>query len=116
MSKNNIKVGDYVRTEYGISKVEKDRRIHYGLIHPVIDILKQEVIIKSSSNIIDLIEPMDLLYVHTDNGFEESTIPRIAETQNELEYMIQLINEGLWVLKGIVTKEQMEAMEYKIER
>ena len=117
--KDNIKVGDYVRTEYGISKVEKDRRIHYGLLHPVIDILKQEVIIKSSQSIIDLIEVGDYVNgclvdnINYDLNKEEDvaeSIRIILPLQNDKDI---LKNEDI---KSIITKEKFKAMEYKVER
>ena len=70
-----MKVGDYVRTKYGIGKIDELRdfigtfEIHLdsnkGRIHNVTDNTYwntiEDIIAKPSSNIIDLIEYMDLL-------------------------------------------------------
>lgn len=75
----------------------------------------EQSIVKSSTNIIDLIEPQDLLYIDIDDSYEGGIIvPRIPETQAELNKMIELIKNNTWILKGIVTHEQLEEMEYKI--
>lgn len=115
MLKNNIKVGDYVKTKYGISKVEKDRRIYFGLMHPVIDILKEEVIIKSSPNIIDLIEYCDIVKYKID---DEEFISEVWGEKNN--YFVQNFDVPIDLrdlnIVSIVTKEQFESMEYKIER
>ena len=74
-----------------------------------------EDVIKSNPNIIDLIEPQDLLYIDIDDGYAGGIIvPRIPETQAELDKMIELIKNNTWILKGIVTHEQLEEMEYKL--
>ena len=111
-----MKVGDYVRTIYGIAKVEEDRKIKFGLIHPVIDILKKEAIIKSSPNIIDLIEVGD--YV---NG---EKIIKIGEDHCGRKILVYGFNDGRHQvanaiyeedIKSIVTKEQFESIKYKVK-
>ena len=102
-----LEEGMYVRTKHGISKIGEDRRIEYGIFHPVVDILKEEVFIKVSHNIIDLIEVGD--YV---NG-------ELVEYIEVDSYKDYVINSGYWCkqenIKSIVTKEQFESMSYKVE-
>ena len=107
-----LEVGMYVRTKYGISKIDENRRIEYGFMHPVVDILKKEVIIKASHNIIDLVEKNDFVNGH-----------RVIEVDREsLELYIENSMYGCGCetingdrdIKSIVTKEQMEAMQYKV--
>lgn len=108
-----LEVGMYVRTKYGISKIEEDRRIEYGLFHPIVDILKKELIIKASNNIIDLIEEGD--YV---NG-EKITrvIPQDICGDEVLDYQHIFADDKeifKHEIKSIVTKEQFESMSYKV--
>ena len=105
-----LEVGMYVRTKYGISKIDEDRRIEYGLMHPVVDILKKEVIIKASHNIIDLIEIGD--YV---NG---CLVVKKYEKCGYAEQCIKLKGKSNYFYDihvcSIVTKEQFESMSYKV--
>ena len=113
-----LEVGMYVRTKYGIAKIEEDRRIEYGMIHPVIDILKKEAIFKASHNIIDLIEVGD--YV---NGHQVYEIDRkcCRITLNggsygdefRITYLRPALGENMGI-KSIVTREQFSAMEYRL--
>lgn len=106
-----MKINDYVRTENGyIYKIECiepfNEPIHY---------IEGSEKYKSSPNILELLEPQDLLYIDIDNGFEGGIIvPRIPETQNELNKMIELIKNGTWILKGVVTYEQLENCKYRV--
>ena len=100
-----MKVGDYVRTKYGIAKITKiDLNVNAcGIDKQLNDfyIVLNENIIKSSPNIIDLIEVGD--YV---NG-------RYVEyTSDEAVFFGRLDYER--DIKSILTKEQFESMEYKI--
>lgn len=95
-----MEIGDYYRTRYGIGKLTE------GLC-----VLNE--IIKSSPDIIELLEPMDLMYVDIDNGYEGGIIvPRIAETQNELNEYIEKFKNGTLILSGVVTREQLERGVY----
>lgn len=115
-----MKVRDYVRTKYGIIakitdiiedlSIDCDRDVYYenGLNDsmPMMEIpynLKDEYIIKSSPNIIDLIEVGD--YV---NG-----CPVLHKENNELVcgLLLRYKEENI---ETIVTKEQFEAMQYKV--
>ena len=112
-----MKVGKYVRTKNGIiGKIEIKNFIGYN--DWIIDTLyynddeiiddwtcgvKEYDILKSSPNIIDLIEVGD--YV---NGEKVTNINGILYVKNI--GALEEIN-----IKSIVTKEQFEAMEYKCE-
>ena len=116
-----MKVGDYVRTKHGvISKitailpdlsVDCDRDVFDYLIDDELDMMeipweyKDDYIIKSSPNIIDLIEVGD--YV---NGFcvlhKENDYVRICA----IAIPFDLKNNEI---KSIVTKEQFKEMEYR---
>ena len=114
-----MNVGDYVRTEISSLNIQRIGKIKEIIgeyfIHTDIGTYDKENIIKSSPNIIDLLQPMDLIYVDIDNNYASGIIvPRIAETQAELNLMIDLIKSGKWILKGIVTKEQLDSMRYEV--
>ena len=112
-----MKAGEYVRTKNGIiGKIEIKNFIGYN--DWIIDTLyynddeiiddwtcgvKEYDILKSSPNIIDLIEVGD--YV---NGEKVTNINGILYVKNI--GALEEIN-----IKSIVTKEQFEAMEYKCE-
>ena len=107
-----MKVGDYVSTKYGIAKITKivlnvntceiDRQLNdfYFVLN--------ENIIKSSPNIIDLIEVGD--YV---NG---ERVVNIIKKHKYLEVSDEEIIIEEEDIKSIVTKEQFESMEYKINK
>ena len=120
-----LKVGDYVRTKKRgfqpsqIARIEsismkRDRCYHnqyyleldHNLTPDYEFHIYEKDIEKSSPNIIDLIEVGD--YV---NGVivSQSYIDNIKHIAPE-------IKENNYGIKSIVTKEQMKAMEYKIER
>ena len=122
-----MKVGDYVRNKYGIAKVidiENNNEIDIlvfdksicFLVNKETGEIKEDILlnrlaiidgidvskIKSSPNIIDLIEVGD--YV---NGEAVISIDSIEVYTKDGMYL----NEDI---KSIVTKEQFESMEYKI--
>lgn len=114
-----IEVGEYVRTEYGISKVienvdkyVKDNQICVdfigGMYHQVI---YKDKIAKHSKNIIDLIEVgdyvngkccIDIEEIETDDGRRNLNLICIGGS------ILELSNE----IKSIVTKEQFKNVEY----
>ena len=126
-----MKVGDYVRTKYGIFKIrnitkdlgynkrekrvlELDRNIpeeHYNF-----QFYKDQTIFKNakfSPNIIDLIEVGD--YVN------ENRVVNIAYLQDKVAEIYldtnDLFEQAIYReedIKSIVTKEQFESMEYKL--
>ena len=122
--KANIKVGDYVRTPEGISLVRGYRyddsvvnghhlyldNRGYGLLFTT------EELYAYSPNITDLIQCGDIVYVDIDNGYEGGIIvPRIAETLQELKTLKDRIINKHWILKSIVTREQINEIEFKID-
>lgn len=113
-----MKVGDYVRTNKGIAKYIGDKATKVT-IYKVIDkdivydnvegwenILLDKEIIKSSPNIIDLIEVGD--YV---NGERIQFITNKKELLTDGGYDLLKKYEDI---KFVVTKEQFSQMEYKI--
>ena len=65
----------------------------------------------------DLIECQDLLYIDiSPDNCGGIVVPRIAETQEELNKIISNIKNGVWILKEIVTKEQIKSNAYTIEK
>jgi hypothetical protein len=117
-----MNVGEYVRTRDGIAKIEKIRN---GVI--ILDVeldltaegfgnqyLKEDII-KSSPNIIDLIEVGDyvngkkVIDVYSDYIFdysEEFKVIRFSETD---------ILHNFKNIETVLTHEQMEAMQYRVE-
>lgn len=114
-----MNVNDYIRTKNdGIKKI-LDIGSFCGIKQYKIDeegnYVIDNSIIKSSPNIIDLLEPMDLMYIDIDNGYEGGIIvPRITETQNELNEYIEKFKDGTLILKGVITKEQLDNSTYWI--
>ena len=117
-----MKVGDYVRTKDGIiGKIESKNLIGYNdwiidtLYHNDDEIIndwtcgiKEYNVIKSSPNIIDLIEVGD--YV---NGHYVSSLPLFKwNKQAGYCYTGDMLTDK--DIKSIVTKEQFESMEYKV--
>ena len=97
----DIKTGEYVRFENGvISQMEEGKIIG--------DFLFSEVV-KSSPNIIDLIEVGDVVRGKDNHLFEVYAVGSDCVYINNLEEFI-LIKD----IKGIVTKEAFERMEYRI--
>ena len=110
-----MEVGDYVRTKsYGIKKINgfsstlEEDFIVCDYDKNAIILINKKDIIKSSLNIIDLIEVGD--YVNGERIIE------ISESRKVLFYWdydrLRSIENGS--IKSIVTKEQFESMEYKI--
>lgn len=129
-----MKVGDYVRTKYGIAKYIGDKAtrvtiykvINKDIVYDNVDgwenILLDKEIIKSSPNIIDLIEEHDILKIEEQKGVY--TICEVEEFRDPyVNYKflgVRLENQSrarkLYELniKSIVTHEQFSQMEYRI--
>ena len=99
-----MKVGDYVRTINGeIYKLIDDFALIYFQKEQEYGIPEHQII-KSSPNIIDLIEVGD--YV---NGL------KVANIEDNVIIMVGLLMRlGEEDIKSIVTKEQFEKIEYKV--
>lgn len=125
MKNLTIKVGDYVRTkDYGFIKV-KSFYYNEDMIHILdencneYDFSKELVDdFKSSPNIIDLVEEYD--YIKLD-GWGNKKLWRVVKAP----YGKLMIEDDGWneledfedeKIIGIITHEQMETMEYKIEK
>lgn len=118
---NKLEIGMYVRTDKtGIKKIYKidNNKTKYKYLYKLknqdddgcidLGILSDNNIIKASHNIIDLIEVGD--YV---NGYKVDFVQN-----NEIIYNHnhpRQLNMFAKDIKSIVTKEQFEAMEYKVE-
>ena len=131
-----MKIGDYVRNKYGIAKVidienkngteiivfdrdiaflvDKETDVEIGrtnrlIITEYIDLDK----INKSSNIIDLIEVGD--YVNGSKVIDIAQAPKKALYLDNISQHCGLIPRTNNDIKLIVTKEQFEAMEYKVK-
>ena len=112
-----MKIGDYVRTKsYGIRKINgfsstlEEDFIDCNYNETTNVLINKKEIIKSSPNIIDLIEVGD--YV---NGHK---VLDIAEEPKRVLYLNDISQKGALIpkknIKSIVTKEQFEAMQYVV--
>lgn len=97
---NKLNVGDYIRTRQYIRKI---RKIEQEYIYCDIGVFVESEIIKSSPNIIDLIEVGDYVNGH------------IVEDLDDLGY-ISLDDDTIKYddIKSIVTKESFENISYKV--
>ena len=131
-----LNVGDYVRNKYGIAKIidiknthgidvlifdkdicflvnketgeiKDDKLFNQLAIIEGIDINK----INSSSRVIDLIEVGD--YVNGDRVLDIAHAPRKAlYTNKDFSALLPIENRQIY---SVITKEQIEQMEYKVE-
>ncbi len=114
-----LEVGDYVRTKKGIAKIlgrvnEPDNYYFkmlitdkYLEIHDDTEYIHDLDIIKSSKNIIDLIEEGD--YV---NG-----LPVVHNAKNNGSNIVIVVNGNAYNeedIKSVVTKEQFNSMKYEV--
>lgn len=123
---NKLEIGMYVRTKYGIGKIDETRvfigtfEIHLdsnkGRIHNVTDNTywntSDDIIGKPSKNPVDLIEVGD--YVNGDKVTEMMIRMRDEQGVFGLPDHYKMFVDEI-PIKSIVTKEQFEAMEYKVE-
>lgn len=137
-----MKIGDYVRTKYGIGKYIDDEVKSLRII--VIDsyiandhnedyryVITRDEIIKSSPNIIELLEEHDFITIEYYSLRYDKRVERIFEVDyKDKEFMtlknaycdFRLKNNEFNdkdkvlepIIKSILTKEQFESMEYKI--
>lgn len=79
------------------------------------EVIYKSMIVKASHNILELIEPMDLMFIDiSPDDCGGIVVPRIAETINELEQWKERISNKNCILKYIVTREQIESARYKV--
>ena len=137
-----MRVGDYVRFKdkrgntYIRKIIDLPQDIRYGAIEIDIEtnysnMLSPKNIIKSSPNIIDLIEENDLLKIEYYSPRYRKRLTRLFEVEYKSEKYLTLKNAHCDfnlidnkfnkkdkrlkpIIKSIITKEQFESMEYKI--
>lgn len=143
-----MEVGDYVRTKDGlISKYigyeedEKDKEYNkynfnskiYWFYEYYDDYVYEEdfkewyekKVIKTSPNIIDLIEENDLIEIEykISTGENQKEIVQVIKNVNNKLFIktytehyvfVENIEETIYKIKGIITKEQIASMEYKL--
>lgn len=96
-----LEVGMYVRTKKGtIYKFDTNNSMAKNGA--------KKYMVNCSFNIIDLIEPMDLMFIDiSPDDCGGIVVPRVSETLNELEKWKERISSGECILKGVLTKEQI---------
>ena len=113
MEKNKIEVGEYIRTKIGdIGEVENinnyrppESKICVDMKLKDLVFISEDMIVKHSKNIIDLIEVGDIVIVKNGLGEEE-----LIFMDNEDKKHIVRTHK----VKSIVTKEQFKEMEYRV--
>lgn len=113
-----MKIGDYVRTKDGkIGKILMLNSIYFAMdIDDNTYAHEFDEIIKSSPNIIDLIEVGDSVkYNPMMNGYiKKQTFCKMIKDTRDLLYFKYQIEHKKANLISILTKEQFERCEYKI--
>ena len=105
-----MNVGNYVRTKNG--KIIKIKDKHYSYLFET-EYREEYKVIKSSPNTLDLIGVGDLMLIDiSPDNCGGIVVPRIAETQAELDEFISKIQKGEYILEGVLTKEQIENQVY----
>jgi len=118
-----MKVGDYIRTKWRITKITSLNTYCNLVVETENGDIDKDKIIKSSPNIIDLIELGDLvrLFMEDDadkedtNTFEVVAIPNDRKTIGVFTGDFEIEFFPIENLRGIVTKEQFSQMEYRLE-
>lgn len=128
---NGIRENDYVRFIDGsINKVEKVKNNNvtfenYWNVPNLCNIETCDMVIHSSlvryladnisSDILEILKPMDLMLLDiSPDDCGGIVVPRIAETQAELEEYKDKIRKGMYVLTGVVTRENIKNNIYKL--
>lgn len=113
-----MKVGDYVRTKYGITQFKEYETTNGSkiLCMPVKDgsqgiFANVEDVIKSSPNITDLIEVGDYVNGVLVESIYQREKDKLYIHSFDTEIMMCFTNNNI---ETIVTKEQFESMEYRI--
>ena len=121
-----MKVGDYVRTINGeIYKLIDDFALIYFQKEQEHGIPEHQII-KSSPNIIDLIEENDLIEIEykISTGENQKEIVQVIKNVNNKLFIktytehyvfIEDIEKTIYKIKGIITHEQIESMKYKVK-
>jgi hypothetical protein len=120
-----MRVGDYVRTKSGIiGKIESKNYIGYsdwlidtlyynddGIIDDWTCGVKEYDVLKSSPNIIDLIERFDFVNGHL-------VICKMYENEKDIPTIVKCVGDYYFKeedIKSIVTKEAFSSVEYRVE-
>ena len=108
-----IKIGEYVRTRDG--RIFKVKQINEGYLIEDIEYgglgCFIEYAVKHSFNIIDLIEVEDIVKVKDHDWIRVFNI----DDKITLKSFIEDCEENNWTLMSIVTKEQFQSVEYRLE-
>lgn len=113
-----MNIGDYVRTKNGISKIISNSNANKFNIDIfkkdgiTLRCIRQKDIIKSSPNIIDLIEVGD--YVNGSKVLDIAQAPKkaIYTEQENGGALLPILNNRI---ESVLSKEQFESMEYKVK-
>ena len=104
-----MKLGQYVRTDTGdLWQPKSIDKLDKGDIVLDYDFWYKESELEFADSLLDLIKPLDLLYV----DFEGIKVCRIPETLNEVRNCRKRIESGDWKLLGITTKENIHDTMY----
>ena len=131
-----IEIGEYVRTKKGI--IDKIKTINrYGIITKYDDKddkisssinyyfndgleIDEEDIVKHSKNIIDLLEVGDIVEIELSEEFVEKenkkVLTQIGEVYTKETLQKDIDNGIITKILTILTKEQMEANQYYVEK
>ena len=124
-----MRVGDYVRTkDYngfpgGIAKIkeirnDKKHKMDWLTLDKTLDhisFLEQSTnVVKSSPNIIDLLEVGDVIRYEIETPLETSGILKGVGDVTDEEMLEKLKKDKAFHVKSIVTREQFSQMEYKV--
>lgn len=117
---NKLEVGMYVRTNLGIEKIISLESEYNALIAGVgtkRGFIQKKRIIKSSLNIIDLIEVGDyvngqrVIEVYKDDFNKDTNLPKVVFRNDLIEYDFCQEKD----ITEILTKEQYESEVYRVE-
>lgn len=115
---NEIEVGEYVRTRaghiYKITNIDENGLIYWNKIQcGWSEQQLEDIIVKHSKQLIDLIENKDVLKVRIDKTI---MLFGIDEDTSDIKYkeLIENIENGEYELLEILTHEQFEANCYKV--
>ena len=118
-NKDEIKIGDYIRNKDGyIDKVERivydelEKKNYYACEKSVMASGFKEDIVKHSSNIIDLIEVGDYVNGEIVIDIGENGL-YLGYADDDENYSIISIDKS--EIKSLVTKEQFQSVEFKVE-
>lgn len=121
---NNLKPNMYIRTKEG--KIDKVLEINTeDFDEPVVRLASYPLGMyqgmfeykKTDYNLLELIEPMDLMYIDiSPDNCGGIVVPRIAETLNELEEWKERIRSGECKLIEVATSQQIRSISYEVSK